>query len=73
MNKNITIKQSNLGDYKNNSISFYNDFTYRIELYKKVYETLPDAENIKFIKIHNINQPNYIKSQIIILTNLIKL
>ena len=55
MNKNITIKQ-NSGDYKNNSISFYNDFTYRIELYKKVYETLSDAENIKFIKIHNINQ-----------------
>ena len=55
MNKNITIKQ-NSGDYKNNSISFYNDFMYRIELYKKVYETISDSENIKFIKIHNINQ-----------------
>ena len=55
INKNISIKQ-NSGDYNNTTLSFYKDFLYRIELYKKVYKSIDENENLRFIKIYNINK-----------------
>mgnify|MGYP006087748169 CR=1 FL=1 len=54
IHKNILIKQTS-GDY-NNKHNYYDDFLYRIELYKKVYNTVNRDENIRFIKIFNINE-----------------
>ena len=55
IDKNILIKEKS-ADYKNISLPFYKDFLYRIELYKKVYQTIDESENLKFIKIYNINK-----------------
>lgn len=55
INKNILIKE-NSGDYKNNKISYYTDFLYRIDLYKRVYESISEEENVRFIKIYDINK-----------------
>jgi len=55
INKNILIKE-NSGDYNNTKISFYKDFVYRIDLYKKVYESIKESENLRFIKVYNINK-----------------
>ena len=55
INKNILIKE-NSGDYNNTSLSFYKDFIYRIELYKKVYNSINESESLRFIKVYNINK-----------------